>query len=100
MFNSNFPYPNTPKIEIASSEVERGGKRYHLISIRDNGIGFAQEYEDKIFQMFARLHGKAEYSGTGVGLSIVKKVVENHNGLIEAEGVVGEGSVFRIYLPA
>ena len=88
-----------PEIEIASEEIERAGKQYHLISIKDNGIGFAQEYEDKIFQMFARLHGKAEYSGTGVGLSIVKKVVENHNGFIEAEGVVGEGSVFRIYLP-
>ena len=75
-------------------------KPYHLIVIKDNGIGFAQEYAEKIFQMFTRLHGRSEYSGTGVGLSIVKKVVENHEGFIEVESAPGEGATFRIYLPA
>ncbi|MBB1283109.1 PAS domain-containing protein [Flavisolibacter sp. BT320] len=88
-----------PQIRIHASEVSEDGRLHHLIAITDNGIGFEQEYGEKIFQMFTRLHGKAEYSGTGVGLSIVKKVVENHNGFIKAESVSGEGSVFKIYLP-
>jgi len=88
-----------PRIEISSGEAEEGGTRYHVITVKDNGIGFPKEYAEKIFQMFTRLHGKNEYSGTGVGLSIVKKVVENHNGFIKVESKVGEGSAFRIYLP-
>jgi PAS domain S-box-containing protein len=89
----------SPRIDIAARQVTESGRAYHLIEVKDNGIGFDQEYADKIFQMFARLHGKAEYSGTGVGLSIVKKVVENHNGFIQVESTVGEGSVFKIHLP-
>jgi PAS domain S-box-containing protein len=88
-----------PCIDIAARQVMEDGKAYHLIEVKDNGIGFAQEYADKIFQMFTRLHGKSDYTGTGVGLSIVKKVVENHNGFIRAESVVGEGSTFKVYLP-
>ncbi len=89
-----------PLIEITADMVEKEGRPYHLIAVKDNGIGFDPVYTDRIFQMFARLHGKAEYSGTGVGLSIVKKVVDNHNGLIEVDSAVDEGSVFKICLPA
>ncbi len=89
----------SPRIEIQAGEFSENGKRFHLIEVKDNGIGFEHEFADKIFHMFTRLHGKNEYSGTGVGLSIVKKVVENHNGFIRAESTVGEGSVFKIYLP-
>jgi len=69
------------------------------ISVADNGIGFANEYAKKIFQIFQRLHSQHEFPGTGIGLSICKKVMENHNGFIEAESILGEGSVFNCYFP-
>lgn len=89
-----------PQITLASSRSTQNGRDYHVISVTDNGIGFEQQYAEKIFQMFTRLHGKNEYSGTGVGLSIVKKIVENHNGLITVESQKDVGSVFTVYLPA
>jgi signal transduction histidine kinase len=72
---------------------------YCHISIKDNGIGFETRYKEKIFEMFQRLHGRSEYSGTGVGLAIVKKIITNHNGVITASSIVDEGSTFDIYLP-
>ncbi|MCL8008771.1 CHASE3 domain-containing protein [Gelidibacter japonicus] len=82
-----------PKIKFSKHDL------YHTISIKDNGIGFDQEYAEKIFILFNRLHNKNEYSGTGIGLSICKKIVENHNGYITAEGKLDQGSVFTVYLP-
>ena len=75
-------------------------KNYLHISISDNGIGFNPEYKEKIFDVFQRLHSRQEYAGTGIGLSIVKKIVENYNGVIAANSVQGEGTTFNIYLPA
>lgn len=72
---------------------------YHTFTVKDNGIGFEQTYADKIFILFNRLHNKNEYSGTGIGLSICKKIVENHNGYITAHGEMGVGSTFTFYLP-
>jgi PAS domain S-box-containing protein len=72
---------------------------YVKISLADNGIGFEQKYADKIFELFQRLHSKESYTGTGIGLAICKKIVENHSGFIEAVGVLNEGAVFNIYLP-
>jgi len=75
------------------------GKEYYLITITDNGIGFEQQYAEKIFQLFQRLQGKFEYPGTGIGLSICKKIVTNHKGLIFATGELGKGTIFSIILP-
>ncbi|MCW3073151.1 MAG: domain S-box-containing protein [Flaviaesturariibacter sp.] len=83
-----------------SLTTEEGNRSFHFIKVQDNGIGFEQKDADRIFKMFQRLHGKAEYSGTGVGLSIVRKVVENHKGYITAESQPNEGARFTIFLPA
>lgn len=83
-----------------SDRVQFLSPPYVHIRMEDNGIGFEPEYQRRIFELFQRLHSKAEYSGTGVGLAIVKKIVENHQGEIQAEGLTGRGAVFHIYLPA
>ncbi len=75
-------------------------RRFWLIEISDNGIGFEPHQADRIFQVFQRLHGRSHYEGTGIGLAIVQKVVENHGGYIRAEGRPGQGATFGIYLPA
>ncbi len=72
---------------------------YHHISVADNGIGFEPKFEKKIFDLFQRLHGKEVYAGTGIGLAIVKKIVENHNGIITAKGEPDKGATFEVYLP-
>jgi PAS domain S-box-containing protein len=73
---------------------------YCHIIVADNGIGFEPQYSEKIFEVFQRLHGKSEYKGTGIGLAIVKKIVENHNGIISATGQLNKGAAFDIYIPA
>lgn len=73
--------------------------RYCRIEIMDNGIGFNEKYLDKIFVIFQRLNSREEYEGTGIGLAIVKKIVDTHKGLITAESEEGSGSKFIIVLP-
>jgi PAS domain S-box-containing protein len=84
--------------EIKSVTVPLKNK-YWKISITDNGIGFSPEHENRIFELFQRLHGKSEYEGTGIGLAICKKIMQNHQGFITATGIPGEGASFNIYLP-
>jgi signal transduction histidine kinase len=79
--------------------AEEQAKNYYQITVKDNGIGFEQADAERIFNVFTRLHGMAEYKGTGVGLSIVRKVVENHNGYIWAESQPDQGATFYILLP-
>ncbi len=74
-------------------------KEYYLVTVQDNGIGFEQQYAERIFQLFQRLEGKSEYPGTGIGLSICRKIVTNHQGQIFAESEQGKGTAFSIILP-
>ena len=69
------------------------------IQVQDNGIGFEEKYREKIFEVFQRLHGRSEYEGSGIGLSIVRKIVSRHGGNIDAHGMPGQGATFEITLP-
>ena len=73
---------------------------YCRISIADNGIGFQQKYHDQLFTIFKKLHSTEEYPGNGIGLTISKKIVDNHQGIIAAEGFPNNGAVFHVYIPA
>jgi light-regulated signal transduction histidine kinase (bacteriophytochrome) len=83
-----------PEVEIHARQDER----FWTISVRDNGVGFRQEHSDRIFGIFKRLHGR-DVPGTGVGLAIVKRIVERHGGTIWAESEPGKGATFLFRLP-
>jgi signal transduction histidine kinase len=99
-----------PQIHISTKRIighevplhlksDEGVKFYHLFEVKDNGIVFAQEDSERIFNVFTRLHSNTEYRGTGVGLSIARKVAQNHQGYLWAESIPGEGATFKILLP-
>ena len=67
--------------------------------VKDNGIGFKQEYSDKIFVLFQRLETSSKYSGTGLGLAICKRIVDNHDGFIKVKSEPNLGSEFSIFIP-
>ncbi|CAM3574419.1 PAS domain-containing protein [Zobellia roscoffensis] len=99
----------TPSLTIQAEKVHakqipedffKMANTYYKITIIDNGIGFSTEHSEKIFEVFQRLHQKSEYTGTGIGLAICKKIVENHRGFIYATSELGKGSAFIFYLPA
>jgi len=104
-----FSNPEIPIVIKIASEINLGedlaeeklipAKKYCHIKVSDNGIGFEAQYNKKIFEVFQRLHGRDRYNGTGIGLAIVKKIVENHNGIITASGIHNEGASFDIYIP-
>ncbi len=75
-------------------------KNYCHISVKDNGIGFEPHFSERIFGVFQKLHSKEVYKGTGIGLAIVKKIVENHKGVIMATGELNKGAAFDIYIPS
>lgn len=90
----------TVSAEITNGEFDKLSPltKYHKITIADNGIGFDQLYSDKIFGLFQALHTKPSKS-TGIGLTIVKRIVENHKGFIKAEGILNQGAKFEIFIP-
>ena len=105
-----FSKPGIPPHIVIKSKIVKGsklinrnllpGKEYCHISVKDNGIGFDSQYKDRIFEVFQRLHEYDEYKGTGIGLAICKRIIENHNGIITATGELGRGARFDIYIPA
>ncbi|CAG5072393.1 Sensor histidine kinase RcsC [Dyadobacter sp. CECT 9623] len=110
LFSNALKFSQTnPRITITSQLVASyetkdphlpvDGRTFVHLTFSDNGIGFEPEFNEKIFSLFQRLHGKHEYSGTGIGLSIVKKIVEQHDGYVSAESRPGEGATFHIWLP-
>lgn len=97
-----------PTVVISSSVIsenhngiEKGKSldHYYVISVRDNGIGMSKEYSDRIFDMFQRLHQRDQFGGNGIGLALCKRIMENHNGIINFSSQPGEGTTFWIYLP-
>ena len=111
-----FSRPNTPPHITLKNEIATGNelnnawlqerqekllpqKKYCHITYTDNGIGFDPQYKDRIFEVFQRLHSFDEYTGTGIGLAICKRIIENHNGIITATGKLKKGAQFDIYIP-
>ncbi len=104
-----FSSPDRPPHIIITSKIALGAtlnekllisdKYYCHISFSDNGIGFEPHFNQRIFEVFQRLHNKEQYTGTGIGLAIVKRIVENHNGIITAQGELDKGATFNIYIP-
>lgn len=84
----------SPKIRLTVQNVDD----QHVFGVQDNGIGIAPEYAEQVFAPFKRLHGRSEYEGTGIGLSICRKIVERHGGTIWVESEVGKGSHFKFTL--
>ncbi len=87
------------KNEIKSYPSLNSNLTYFQLEFKDNGIGFEPQFSEKIFNIFQRLHGRQTYSGTGIGLALCKKIVENHHGVIFAQSELNKGSIFTVILP-
>jgi len=84
---------------VDGSEIQASGKKYYKICISDNGIGIDAMHLSKIFTIFQRLHMREEYSGNGIGLAICRKIMDNHQGIIDVESQINQGSIFNLYFP-
>ena len=90
---------NLSQVEVLKKRDLNPKRKYFEILFADNGIGFDERYSEKIFEIFQRLHHHDHYSGTGIGLALCKKIIDNHRGLIFAESHEQAGSLFHIILP-
>lgn len=90
---------STPSNNETSDLLLSDEYQWAKIQVKDNGIGFDQAFAEKIFAPFQRLHGRAEYKGTGIGLAVCRRIVERHNGQITAASSQGDGATFTILLP-
>ncbi|PAM96212.1 PAS domain-containing sensor histidine kinase [Flavobacterium sp. IR1] len=102
LINNSLKFAKTnvpPEIKIVSEIKEEKNKRFAVITLTDNGIGFDPDMAERIFETFTRLNSKDNYEGTGLGLALCKKIVERHEGKITATGIINEGAVFSITLP-
>jgi PAS domain S-box-containing protein len=111
LFGNSIKYrdPGRPlRIEVSGSVVHNPGlgeadgylpSRFLRIQVKDNGMGFAAEHAERIFDMFERLHGREAFEGTGIGLAICRRIMENHKGYIRADGCPGEGAMFELFFP-
>lgn len=88
-----------PRVKVYARNKQGDDGRYCEILIEDNGIGFEQKFADRIFMVFQRLHGRSDYAGTGMGLAVCRKIVDQHGGSIAAHGDPGRGAVFTVTLP-
>ena len=110
------PQGGTPEVKIDAQMVTRSqiqeeavfpkppptakpDDEFCVLTVQDNGIGFEEQYLEKIFAVFQRLHGRTEYEGTGVGLAVCRRITDRHGGLITAQSKPGEGSIFVVILP-
>jgi two-component system CheB/CheR fusion protein len=103
-YNEQKPVIHISSRRLTAEEVKNysrlnGHSSYFELKFSDNGIGFEPQFKEQIFNVFQRLHGRQEYSGTGIGLALCKKIVENHQGIIYANAQPGQGAVFTVVLP-
>ncbi len=98
-FNTSQPSVTISATIVPENNTVVSPENYHIISIADNGIGMDSQYSERIFDMFQRLHERDQYGGNGIGLALCRRIIENHNGIINFTSKPGEGTIFWIYLP-